>query len=187
MPETKKQPRLDAPSLAAFAKELETGGGPPPVDQWNPDHCGDSEMRIAADGRWYHQGGLIKRPAMVRLFSSVLRREEDGGYVLVTPVEKLSIEVEHLPFRAVVMKHEGKGKKRRIGFELNTGEALIANADHPIRMVKGERGPSPRLLVRGRLEAEIERPLYYELAEIAIQEGADPPGIWSDGTFFAFD
>ncbi|MEN3973340.1 DUF1285 domain-containing protein [Sphingomicrobium sp. XHP0235] len=184
MPETTPPPAFESASLAAIARALGEGKGPPPVEKWNPDHCGDSEMRIAADGRWYHQGGLISRPAMVRLFASVLRREADGSYVLVTPVEKLAIHVEHLPFRAVRMKSEGAGKDRRLAFQLNTDETLIAGPDHPIRVVEGDNGPSPRLRVRGGLEAEIERALYYELAEIAIAEGGDPPGLWSADEYF---
>src|SRR3546814_17830248 len=85
----------------------------PPVDKWNPPHCGDSEMRIAADGTWFHQGTPIRRPEMVRLFSRIVRREADGGYVLVTPVEKLDILVEDAPFVAVAVESEGEGRDRR--------------------------------------------------------------------------
>src|SRR3546814_1423062 len=83
----------------------------PPVDKWNPPHCGDSEMRIAADGTWFHQGTPIRRPEMVRLFSRIVRREADGGYVLVTPVEKLDILVEDAPFVAVAVESEGEGRR----------------------------------------------------------------------------
>src|SRR6188472_3377587 len=101
----------------------------PPVEQWNPSHCGDSEMRIARDGIWYHQGGPIGRPAMVRLFSTILRREPDGRFVLVTPVEKLDIAVEDAPFVAVELKSEGEGRNRSLAFRLNTGALVIAGAD----------------------------------------------------------
>src|SRR4051794_35041429 len=90
----------------------------PPVESWNPTHCGASGMRIARDGTWFHEGSPIGRPAMVRLFSTVLRREPDGGHVLVTPVEKLDIEVEDAPFVAVEMKSEGEGRARRLAFRL---------------------------------------------------------------------
>jgi hypothetical protein len=155
----------------------------PPVDRWNPTHCGDSEMRIARDGTWFHQGAPIRRPEMVRLFSTILRREPDGRHVLVTPVEKLDIAVDCTAFRAVEMSSEGKGAERRIAFRLNSGDVVIAGPEHPIYLAPG---PSPRLLVRHGLEAELDRPVYYELAEIALAESHDPPGVWSGGTFFPF-
>lgn len=156
----------------------------PPVEQWNPARCGDSEMRIARDGTWYHQGSPIARPAMVRLFSTVLRREPDGSHVLVTPVEKLAIEVEVTPFRAVAMSSEGDGDTRRIAFELDRADAIILGPAHPLSVIDGEHGPSPRIAVRHGLEALIVRPVYYELAAIALAEDHDPPGVWSDGAFF---
>ena len=159
----------------------------PPVDKWDPPDCGHSGMRIARDGTWFHEGSPIRRPAMVRLFSTVLRRESDGSHVLVTPVEKLVIEVESTAFRAIAMESEGDGRGRRIAFELDSGDAVILGPDHPLRLVPDENGPSPRLLVRHGLEAELARPVYYELAEIALAEGNDPPGIWSGGHFFALD
>ena len=141
-------------------------------------------MRIARDGTWYHEGSPIDRPAMVRLFSTVLRREPDGTHVLVTPIEKLEIEVEATAFRAVEMQTEGHGRERRIAFRLDSGDAVIAGRDHPLTLVPTEQGPSPRLAVRHGLEAELSRPVYYELAEIALAEGSDPPGVWSEGAFF---
>ena len=156
----------------------------PPVDQWNPQRCGDSEMRIARDGTWYHQGSPIGRPAMVRLFSTVLRREPDGSHVLVTPVEKLDIAVEDAPFVAVALKAEGSGTDARLAFQLNTGDLVTAGADHPLRFTEGQDGPRPYLAVRGRLEALVARPVYYELAERALAGGDPSPGVWSDGVFF---
>jgi len=152
----------------------------PPVAQWNPAHCGDSAMRIARDGTWHYQDGPIRRPAMVRLFASLLRREPDGRHVLVTPVEKLEIEVEDAPFVAVEAKSEGEGRDRRLAFRLNTDEPVIAGPDHALRLIDGR----PYLTVRAGLEAALARPVYYELAELALDEGGDPPGLWSDGVFF---
>jgi len=152
----------------------------PPVAQWNPPHCGDSAMRIARDGTWFHQGEPIGRPAMVRLFASLLRREPDGRHVLVTPVEKLDIAVEDAPFVAIEAKSEGKGRDRHVAFRLNTDEPIIAGPDHALRMIDGR----PYLTVRAGLEAALARPVYYELAELALDEGADPPGLWSNGVFF---
>lgn len=159
----------------------------PPVDRWDPAHCGHSEMRIARDGTWYHQGRPIERSAMVRLFSTVLRREPDGGHVLVTPVEKLSIHVERTAFRAVEMETEGDGRERRIALKLDSGDALIVGEPHPLWVAETADGPSPRVAVRHGLEAELARPIYYELAEIALAEGGNPPGVWSEGRFFALD
>lgn len=156
----------------------------PPVDRWDPAHCGHSGMRIARDGTWYHEGRPIRRPAMVRLFSSILRREPDGSHVLVTPMEKLGIDVDSTAFRTVEMQNEKSGKERRIALVLDSGDALIVGSDHPLHIAKDEHGPSPRVAVRHGLEAELSRPLYYELTEIAIAEGEDPPGVWSDGCFF---
>ncbi len=176
-------PDLASLSLAEIAR-LAAEQKLPPVASWNPEHCGNSEMRIARDGSWYHQGSPIGRPAMVRLFASILRREPDGRHVLVTPVEKLDIDVEDAPFVAVEMKREGEGAEARIAFRLNTGDLIPAGPDHPLRFDERADGPHPYLHVRGGLEALIARPVYYELAALALDNGSDPPGIWSDGAFF---
>ena len=171
---------LSLADIARLAEEKKL----PPVERWTPEHCGDSFMRIARDGTWFHQGSPIGRAAMVRLFSTILRREEDGRFVLVTPVEKLDIQVEDAPFVAVEVKSEGEKQGRRLAFRLNTGDVVIAGADHPLRVEEKADGPHPYLLVRKGLEALVVRPVYYELANAAIDEGATPPGLWSDGTFF---
>lgn len=183
MPETRPPLTVTGQSLAALAAAIGERRLPP-VDRWDPPLCGHSGMRIAADGTWLHDGAPITRPAMVRLFSTVLRREPDGSHVLVTPHEKLSIDVEATAFRAVAMTHEGAGEKRRIAFELDSGDAVILGPSHPLSVLEDSNGPSPRLAVRHGLEALIARPLYYELADIALAEGREPPGIWSDGCFF---
>jgi hypothetical protein len=183
MPESREPIDVARTSLAELQKLLEERRLPP-VDQWNPERCGHSGMRIARDGTWYHDGEPIRRPAMVRLFSTVLRREPDGTHVLVTPAEKLDIAVEWTAFRAVTMTREGEGRAQQIAFGLNSGDALILGPDHPLRIVETDQGPSPRLLVRHGLEAELTRSLYYELAEVAIAGGGDPPGVWSAGAFF---
>jgi hypothetical protein len=144
-------------------------------------------MRIARDGTWYHQGAPIGRPAMVRLFSTILRREPDGSFVLVTPVEKLAITVEDAPFVAVELKSEGEGARRRLAFRLNTGDVIVAGPDRPIRLKPGEEGPHPYVEVRPGLDALVARPVYYELAELALDEGARPPGLWSGGAFFPLE
>ena len=184
MPETRPPIAVTGRSLTDLAALIGERTHPP-VDRWNPDHCGQSDMRIAADGTWFHLGSPITRPAMVRLFSTVLRRESDGSHVLVTPIEKLSIEVEVTAFRAIALTSEGASQKRMIAFELDSGDAVILGPDNPLTLVEGVHGPSPRLAVRHGLQALVARPLYYELAEIALAEGNDPPGIWSSAAFFA--
>ncbi|MEP7130662.1 MAG: DUF1285 domain-containing protein [Sphingomicrobium sp.] len=186
MPETRPPIELRGLSLAELQTLIDERRLPP-VEQWNPERCGHSEMRIARDGTWHHQGAPIGRPAMVRLFSSILRREPDGRHALVTPVEKLEIDVDSTAFRGVEMHSEGQGSERRCAIRLDSGDAVILGPDHPLSVVDGPTGPSPRVLVRHGLEAELDRPIYYELAEIALAEGHDPAGIWSDGLFFPLD
>ena len=186
MPESHPPLQLQGVSLAELQKLIDERKLPP-VDLWNPERCGHSDMRIARDGTWYHAGRPIGRPAMVRLFSTVLRREPDGRHVLVTPVEKLEIEVESTAFRAIEMRSEGEGRERRIAIRLDSGDAVILGREHPLRLIDTAHGPSPRLLVRHGLEAELTRPVYYELVETALAEGHQPPGIWSDGAFFALE
>lgn len=178
-------PDLSALSLAEIAR-LAADRKLPPVEKWAPTHCGSSDMRIARDGTWFHQGSPIGRAEMVRLFSTVLRREEDGSFVLVTPVEKLDIDVEDAPFVAVEMKAEGQGRDMQLAFRLNTGELVTAGAEHPLRLEEGEDGPRPYLHVRAGLDALVARPVYYQLAELAVAADDGTPGIWSDGAFFRF-
>jgi hypothetical protein len=179
-------PDLSTLSLADIAR-LAQEQRLPPVEQWNPTHCGDSEMRIARDGTWFHQGSPIGREAMVRLFSTILRREADGSFVLVTPVEKLDIAVEDAPFVAVEVKSEGEGESRSLAFRLNIGEIFTAGPDHVLSVRATEDGPRPYLRVRGGLEALIARSVYYELVNMAIEDGSEPVGLWSEGAFFPLD
>lgn len=179
-------PDLAGLSLGDIARLVEAKKLPP-VEQWEPSHCGHSGMRIARDGTWFHEGSPIGRPAMVRLFSTILRREPDGRHVLVTPVEKLDIEVDDAPFVAVELKSEGESERRSLAFRLNTGDLVVASADHPLRFEGGPEGPHPYLNVRGGLDALVARPVYYELANLALAEGAEPPGLWSEGVFFAME
>ncbi|MGN6820412.1 MAG: DUF1285 domain-containing protein [Sphingomonas sp.] len=179
-------PDLASLSLADIAR-LAGEKRLPPVEQWHPAHCGDSDMRIARDGTWFHMGSPIGRPEMVRLFATILRREPDGGYVLVTPVEKLDIAVEDAPFVAVEMKAEGDGRDAALAFRLNTGELVTADAEHRLRFEQAEDGPRPYLHVRGGLEALVARAVYYDIAERALAGDDQPPGVWSNGAFFALE
>lgn len=186
MPESRPPIELRGLTLADIQKAMDERRLPP-VEKWDPQHCGHSGMRIARDGTWYHEGAPIRRDSMVRLFSTILRREPDGRHILVTPAEKLDIDVECTAFRAVEMVSEGEGTSRRIAFRLDSGDAVILGPNHPLTIVDGEAGPSPRIHVRHGLEAELGRNVFYELAQIALEEGADPPGVWSDGDFFRLD
>lgn len=177
MPDIEKLSLSEIASLVAQRKL-------PPVEQWNPAHCGHSDMRIARDGTWFHQGCPIGRPAMVKLFSAILRREPDGRHVLVTPAEKLDIDVEDAAFLAVEVKSEGHGRERRLAFRLNTGDLVVADAAHSLAFEDRGRGVHPYLHVRGGLEALIVRPVYYELAHMALEEDG-PAGVWSGGVFFS--
>lgn len=171
------------------AAELLAARKLPPVESWHPERTGDSAMEIRADGSWYHEGGRINRPAMVRLFSTILRREPDGSHVLVTPAERLSIAVEDTPFRAVELKSEGEGETRKLVFRLDTDDLVMAGADHPLSFGSDPDNPDPRLHVRGAigngLDARIDRALYYELVEMALAEDAAAPAIWSNGARFS--
>ena len=161
----------------------------PPVESWNPAHCGHSEMRIASDGTWFHQGSPIGRPEMVRLFSTILRREPDGGHVLVTPVEKLDIDVDDAPFVAVEVRIEDEGENSLLHFRLNTGDIVTAGPDHRIEMRTKGGDQRPYLHVRGGLDALIARPVFYELANLALEQvegGTNDaiPAVASDGCRF---
>lgn len=156
-----------------------------PVERWNPPHCGHSAMAIDAEGQWSHEGRPIPRPALVRLFARLLRREADGRHVLVTPVEMLDIDVADAPLIATELRSEGSGKDRTLALRIGvTGDWVAADGDHPITV---EAGPRPYLGLDAGLRARIARPVYYALAEFALEEKADPPGLWSHGAFFPLD
>lgn len=151
--------------LSAVAEAAKASGrGPPPVHLWNPAHCGEIDIVIRRDGVWMHEGSPIGRAELVRLFSTVLRKDPDG-YCLVTPVEKLGIQVEDLPFRAVTLAREDG----RLTFTTDVGDVVEAGAEHPIVVeTDAETGePAPRLHVRGDLWARIARSVFYEMVETA--------------------
>ena len=166
-----------------------TGRGAAPVELWEPEFCGDLDMEIKADGTWFYMGTPIGREALVRLFSTVLRRDADGKFYLVTPVEKVGIRVEDAPFAGVELFTEGSGRARRLTVRTNVGDVVIAGRDHPLRFANDSAngGLKPYILVRGRLEARLARSLLYELAELGEVADVDDIqqfGVWSDGCFF---
>jgi len=146
----------------------------PPVDSWNPPFCGDMDIRIASDGTWFYLGTPIGRPGLVRLFSTILRREDDRHFYLVTPVEKVRIRVDDAPFLAVRVDESGSGAARTLRFTTSVGDDVEAGGDHPIRVeFRGpDREPRPYVHVRGKLEALISRAVFYELVGIAEERQA---------------
>ena len=172
-----------ADSLIASINASKTRGLPP-VHLWNPPFCGDLDMRIARDGTWFYQGTPIGRPALVKLFSSILKRE-NGKYFLVTPVEKVGITVDDAPFVAIDFESTGAGPDQNVTFETQVGDIAAAGADHPIRVERDpETGePSPYVHIRADLEALIDRKSFYRLVELGSHEEGWF-GIWSGGTFF---
>jgi hypothetical protein len=169
-------------SVQAAAKK-----GPPPVHLWNPPFCGDLDIRIARDGTWFYLGTPIGRPGMVRLFSSILKKE-DGRYFLVTPVEKVGIRVDDAPFVAVDFEVEGEGRDQVLTFVTQVEDRAVAGPDHPIRVERDASGaPAPYILVRSNLEALIDRKSFYRLVELGCHEDHGEArwfGVWSSGRFF---
>jgi hypothetical protein len=180
--------RQDLPvGLAGLLADAARAAKLPPVERWNPARCGAIDIRIARDGTWLHRGRVIMRPEIVRMFSTLLRREA-GNFYLVTQAEKLRIRVDDAPFTAVMVEEHGAGHDQRLSFTTNVGDTVTADAAHPIRVTtETETGdPAPYLLVRAALEARIARPVFYRLAELAMQAPDDPAklGVWSGGVFF---
>ena len=181
------------PSGGALARLTEALGpnagrkGPPPVERWNPAYCGEIDMRIAADGTWFYMGTPINRPALVRLFSTVLRRDPER-YVLVTPVERVGITVEDAPFLAVEMAVEGEGGSRQIAFRTNVDDLVQVGPERPLRFERDAHGGvKPYVKVRGDLWALVTRTLALDLIGLAEEResgGETVFGIEAGGTFF---
>jgi hypothetical protein len=162
----------------------------PPLERWNPPFLGDIDMRIAADGTWYYMSSPIRRERLVRLFSSILRREEDGRICLVTPVEKFAICVDDAPFLAVEMSVAGQGREQIISFRTSVDDDVRVDRDHPMRFAKASSDGEvrPYVTVRAGLEALIVRAVFYDLVDLGTVYkvgGDDKFGVWSCGEFFA--
>ena len=173
-----------------MARAKYAGNGLPPVEKWHPPFCGDIGMRIAADGLWYYQGTPIGREALVRLFSTVLRKDEDGGTYLVTPVEKIAIMVEDAAFIAVELHADRVAGEQVLTVRTNVGDVVEIGPQHPLRFVneKSTGGVKPYVHIRGRLEALLARPLLYQLVELGgtrLVDGVAMFGVASRGVFFA--
>ncbi|MBA1321537.1 DUF1285 domain-containing protein [Pseudomonas plecoglossicida] len=162
--------------------------GPAPVHLWNPDFCGDIDMRIARDGTWFYQGTPIGRKPMVRLFSNILRRDGDD-YFLVTPVEKVGIQVDDAPFVAVLLEVIGAGETQVLRFTNNVEDVIEASSAHPLRVEVDPvtQEPAPYILMRSNLEALLHRNVFYQLVELAVPrllDGEEWLGVWSHGQFY---
>ena len=176
---------VDPFSLAAQLGKVDL----PPVHQWNPEFCGDMNLRIDRNGTWFYCDSPIGRHRLVKLLSTVMRRDNDGHYYLVTPAEKLRIRVDDVPFLVVELESEGQGQQQRLLFRTNVDEVVVADKDHPIRIVEdaGSGEPSPYLMIRDGLEALLSRPVFYRLVDLAVerhQENRTALGVWSCNVFF---
>src|ERR1700722_5544853 len=180
--EASKEAAKDAANAGSAEKGL------PPVHLWNPPFCGDLDIRIAGDGTWFYLGTPIGRPALVRLFSTILKRE-DGKHFLVTPVEKVGIRVDDAPFLAVEMRKEGEGEGRLLRFRTNVDDWVDCDAAHGLRFkAAADGGLTPYLHVRADLWAKVTRAIYYDLVDIGeerVVDGRAMFGIASGGAFFA--
>ncbi|MFN3580340.1 MAG: DUF1285 domain-containing protein [Pseudomonas sp.] len=168
------------------------GRQPAPVHLWDTPLSGEMDMRITRDGSWYHEGDLISRKALAQLFASILRLDDDGRYYLVTPAERWGIQVDDKPFVATRMQVQGQGEEQRLTFTSNLEDSAEAGPDHPIRVEidAQTQEPSPYILMRSNLEALINRNLFYELVELAVEKeynGKTCLGVWSAGVFFPID
>jgi uncharacterized protein len=183
--------------LSSIGRALnDLGAGPAATQkghQTRQQFCGDIDMRIGHDGTWFYHGSPIGRKPLVKLFASVLRREDDGDYWLITPVERARIRVDDAPFTAVEVNASGKGKAQTLTFRTNLDDEVMLDAEHPLEVrFRGEtREPRPYIRVRARLEARVLRPVFYELVAMAEPaprdiSGVDPGtiGVWSSGQFF---
>ncbi|SEJ94360.1 DUF1285 domain-containing protein [Pseudomonas sp. NFR16] len=171
-----------------LAQIPKTGKGLPPVHLWNPDFCGDIDMRIARDGTWFYLGTPIGRKPMVRLFSTIIRRDGDD-YFLITPVEKVGITVDDAPFVAVLLDVQGEGESQVLSFTTNVEDMIELGPEHPMRVIVDPhtQEPAPYVHVRANLEALIHRNVFYQLVDLAVVrqiEGQRWLGVWSAGEFF---
>lgn len=179
------------PGLARLTQSLSPRAqrAPPPIEQWNPPYCGDIGLAILADGTWQYRGSPIQRPALVELFASVLRKDDDGRHYLVTPVEKVDVLVADAAFLAVEMAVIGSGDTQRLQFRTTVGDVVEAGVENPLRFATEETtgGLKPYVRVRGRLEALLSRALTHDLVALSVDRDDGRAGVWSAGVFFCFE
>ncbi|MYD42862.1 MAG: DUF1285 domain-containing protein [Gammaproteobacteria bacterium] len=155
----------------------------PPVALWQPDHVGEIDIRIAADGTWFHEGREIFRKGIAKIFSTILRREGEA-YFLVTPAEKLRIQVDEVPFVAIDVEAAGVGVEQRVLFKTNLDEVVMLDANHALRIEQRATGPRPFVHVRDSLEARLLSGVFYQLAEFVEDPESEPLTLWSNGHLF---
>lgn len=172
--------------LEALIRAAGPGSGPRPVDRWNPPYCGDIGLKIRGDGTWLYQGSPIGRMPLVKLFASILRKDDDGRTYVVTPVEKIAVEVEDAPFVAVEMAVAGSGSRQTLTFRTNVDDIVAVGSDHPLRFVSAppDGGLKPYVRVRGRLDALVTRAVYADLVGLAVENDAGVLGLWSGGVWW---
>lgn len=176
--------------LAALIAEAKAHGeGLPPVEKWQPEYCGEMDMVIRRDGTWWHEGTQITRAPLVKLFSTVLRKDADGETYLVTPAEKIRIKVEVATFLAVRVDAKGSGKLQRLFFTTNMDDVVELGGEHGLSVGtdKETKEPTPLIHIRGRLKALLRRPVFYELVELAVERESKQGiqlGVYSNNIFF---
>lgn len=188
-------PKSQSTDLHDFIKHLQTDLGLsdkdnkiPPVETWSPEHCGDIGLRISADGTWWQNGARFTRMPLVKLFSRILRKDADGNTYLVTPYEKVIVQIDDAPFTGIRIDCHNQGPKQNLIVTTNVGDTVLISAENPLRVVINPqtREPRPYVKVRGRLEALLLRAPFYELVEYGQARG-DKFGVYSNGTFFEVD
>lgn len=183
----------DPDALAEHIESIKSGDkGLPPLDKWAPELSGDIDIRIMRDGQWVFKGKPLKREAITRLFSTILRREEDGDYYLVTPVEKWRIQVEDAPLIAHTLAVSGQGAEQQLALTTNMGEELVIGKAHPLTVGRYPDSDEPRPLVdvRHGITARLTTAAFYDLAELVQEINTDDApyfGVWSDGVLFKID
>jgi len=182
---------INEPNLSSLSQGVENSGPPPAGITPRPGQivCGDIDMRIDASCTWFYQGSPFTRKALVKLFSTVLRRDDDGEHWLITPAEMCRITVDDAPFMAVELICNGKGQDQAISFRTNVDTIASLDGDHPLRMIIDDNTgePSPYISLEHRLEAKLSRPVFYELVDLGVDEvieGDQIYGVWSNGDFF---
>ncbi len=181
---------INVNALIAAAQKNAGDGGLPPVHLWHPEQCADMDIEILRDGSWYHDGNRITRHSLVKLFSTILRKDDDGSIYLVTPVEKVRVQVRCAPFIAIALDAQGQGEDQVLYFTTNVDDVVKCGPQRPLRVKTDPKTsePTPLVMVRHGLEALISRSVFYEMVELAVERdlGEGPQlGIWSDGAFFA--
>jgi len=181
---------INVNALIAAASKNAGDDGLPPVHLWHPEHCADMDIEILRDGTWLHDGQRITRHSLVKLFSTILRKDDDGGIYLVTPVEKVRVRVACAPFIAITLDVQNEGEKQVLYFTTNVGDVVRAGPDRPIRVKTDPKTlePTPFVMVRHGLKALINRAVFYQMVELAVERDlGDGPqlGVWSDRAFFA--